>query len=191
MKKLLLATTIALSFAPACFAQEKSGDERKLFVRRTSELSMIQLEEDSVRITTAMQKKQYGGGEDAILQITIKNMGTKPFGNPYISLNDEVYEFYDIDVVDQTGRKIPQLKIPPRSITGGQTGWGLAPGQTQKASVWLNNLFDFSYGGLYKVTVSKTFRKDGKLITISSEPIEFERTSGKPIATWGAREDGD
>lgn len=192
MKKLLIATAFVLALAPACFSQERTEAESAAARQKYLDSKMIVLEEDAARITTDMNKAQYQGGENFVLHINLKNVGTKYFGNSHIGLgNDKVYNFYNIEVVDQTGAKLARQKIIQLPDLTAIRGWGLRPGQTQKAIVWLNNMFDFPYGGKFKVTVSKTFRKDGQLITITSDPVEFEITTKKLVAEWDRVENGD
>lgn len=191
MKKILIATAFLLSFAPACFAQEQTEAQRAVARKNPPIGLVIVLEEDSARITTDMEKTRYGGGEDFILHIKLKNVGTKAFFNKKLSYWEDVQEFYEIEVVDQVGHKVPRSVIVESPLASGPRGWGLKPGQMRGATVWLNNLFDFNHMGKYKVTVSRVFRRNGELITVSAEPVEFEIASGKRTASWSDILDGD
>jgi hypothetical protein len=129
MKKLLLAMAFVLTFAPVCFAQEQPETERAAARRKYPDSKIIALEEDSARITTDMDKTQYGGAEDFVLHINLKNVGTKGFFNKNLSYGEKVYDFYEIEVVDQIGHQVPYSGILESPSTWGPKGWGLKPGQ--------------------------------------------------------------
>ncbi|PQV63391.1 hypothetical protein B1R32_11246 [Abditibacterium utsteinense] len=196
MQKPLHTLFFALILCSACFSQTQPR-QRPALVPSTPANSnsidpLIETREGA-NLTATMDKEAYPGTEPIKLTIALKNTGTKPFG----LLRLDVEWFYVIEVTGPDGKKLP-FKKPRRSVYAAFSIQNpspldmrdVRPGETQKAVVWLSNLFDMSIPGSYTVTTSTTFRMgkekspDQVFVDIKSEPVTVKVTSAPPLSQW-------
>lgn len=152
-------------------------------VKNSKEAHLPIVEEANFSIDITSKKNSFYGGEPVWVDITLKNNGG---GNPWFSL-DPVEDFYDIQVTGLYGVVDDSPSRFMRRFAGSIPGYYLRRGKDLSGSVALNNLFDMSLAGTYRIKVAKRFRlknAKGEPVTITSNTLEVKVTSDAPISQW-------
>lgn len=186
MHKPFITLFFALILCSACFSQTRQIKP----LTSPAYLNPIIETKEGASITATTDEEAYSGTEPVKLTIALKNTGTKTFQFPFV----DAEWFYQIEVTGPDGKKLPFKK--PRSFSDQGldpnpfSGKPMRPGQTQRAVVWLSNLFDMSVPGSYTVTTSTTFcvgpLNSAKQVSvdIKSELVTVKVTSAPPLSQW-------
>jgi hypothetical protein len=177
MRNFLTASFIASVLSTACLAQEPPVP-----------IDTPAAAGKPARITLGMEKVQFTGDEDVVLNITLENTGTTPLE----LRRGEIEMFYEFEVTGTDGKKVSFL---PSFIPIGSLGKvsKMTPGEKMEGWVYLNRIVDFSWNGKYMVKVLKKMRPSGEsspdkedaAITVTSEPLNFEITRPAIRGGWG------
>jgi hypothetical protein len=179
MRNFLTTFFIASVLSTACLAQEPSAP---------APVAPPTAAGKPARITLDMEKVQFMGNDDVVLNITFENTGTTPLN----LVRGRIETFYEFDVIDTEGKKVPFF--PNFNIVGSRArGFDLAPGNKVLGWVYLNRIVDFSKSSKYAVKVFKKIHSDGEPntdkddadVTVTSEPLNFEIVSRPKFGDWG------
>lgn len=175
----LTASFIASVLSTACLAQEPPAP-----------IDTPVAAEKPARITLEMEKVQFTGDEDVVLNITLENTGTTPLE----LRRGKIEMFYEFETTGTDGKKVSFL---PSFIPVGSLGKvsKMTPGEKMEGWVYLNRIVDLSWSGKYTVKLSKKIHssgepntgKDGADVTMTSEPLNFEVTRPAILGGWGTR----
>ena len=189
MKYPITALLCLLALCPSCFSQDQPIGKSlpTVFLNPTIE------NKDGASVATTTEKGSYSGDEDMKLFITLKNTGKKSFD----IFPSDVESFYKIEVTGPGEKKLLPKKLPrsdhEQLFGSSQNSFvslnseEVSPGQTKKAVVWLNNLFDMSLPGTYKVTALTVFQSGTKgedFINIEAKPLTIKVLSAPPLSQW-------
>lgn len=174
MKSTLTAVLVALALSASSFSLAQNENKQLAYSPPT-------IEEDSARITISTQQSQFKNGANVVLDIVLTNVGTKPF---VTSKRTSPEHYYDIRILGPHKEEVPHLPPLLKLRASGGPEIELWHDESIKGHVWLNNIFDLREVGRYQVIVSKKFSRNKTLVTVSSDPLEFEITTGAPISDW-------
>ena len=185
MKITIFTLCIAILALSLSISQGKPTDEKPATKNRLLDFDEIPpvVKSSKLSLSLSSAKENYKGGEDIIMDISMKNNGDDPV-RLYMQ---DVEMFYNIEVIGPDGKEAPLLNSRFRRRYGSGEAFGLRHNDSQLATVWLNRIFDMSAEGPYTLRVSKTLALDDNrktLVTLSSKPLTVNVTSTLPVAQW-------